>query len=269
MASGCTSAPEPPEYVVRVYDQVLTRDELLTALQSLPPGLDSTESRRQIVEQWVANALLYQEAKRRGLRSDPQVLRLLRDSEQSVLVTALLGQFYDEAEDQPSRAELQAYFDRHREALRLREPFVRIRYLACASADSATLARQMMQRATIGTADSVWAEVVERFAVDPEGSISLASTFWPESRLFLTEPVVRGALGQLRDGQLARVILADTTAHLLQLVERVPAGALPEISWVEDELRRRVLMQSRKQMHARQVQQLRNEALAREELDMR
>jgi hypothetical protein len=49
----------------------------------------------------------------------------------------------------------------------------------------------------------------------------------------------------------------------------VPAGEVPELSWIEDEVRRQVEIQSRKQMVARHVQRLRNEAQARDELEIR
>jgi hypothetical protein len=40
------------------------------------------------------------------------------------------------------------------------------------------------------------------------------------------------------------------------------------MAWIEDELRERLIIDARKQMVARQVQRLRNEALAREDLEI-
>jgi hypothetical protein len=57
--------------------------------------------------------------------------------------------------------------------------------------------------------------------------------------------------------------------HVVQLVERIPARTIPEPAWIEDELVRRLVIQGRKQLYARQVQRLRNEALAREDLEIR
>jgi hypothetical protein len=56
---------------------------------------------------------------------------------------------------------------------------------------------------------------------------------------------------------------------VLQLVKRAAPGTVPPLEWVEDEIHERLRIQSRKQMYARQVQRLRNEALAREALDVR
>jgi len=61
----------------------------------------------------------------------------------------------------------------------------------------------------------------------------------------------------------------DNRYHVVQLVERIPIGTTPAVSLLEDQLRARIAIENRKQLYARQVQRLRNEALAREELDVR
>ncbi len=259
--------PEPaPDYVARLGDRILTRSEVDSALSAMATGIDSTEAQRQIVEQWVSDALLYEEAERRGLRTEPDVQRLLRESEQSVLISALLAHLYDEVPASPSEAELGAYYERYKDQLRLREPFVRVRYLSTADADSARAALNLMQRARPSLSDNAWIRLVARFAADRQGSLALSSTHQPESRLFSNAPAVQNALVALKEGQISPIIATDSLYTIVQLVERVPAGSTPEMEWIRDELARRLAIQSRKQMYARQVQKLRNEALAREDL---
>ncbi|MGB1375861.1 MAG: peptidyl-prolyl cis-trans isomerase, partial [Rhodothermales bacterium] len=74
---GCTSSPEPASYVARVGNSLLTQGEVNALIQDRPVFLDSVDAVSQIVEQWVTNELLYQEALSRGLRGDPDVQRLL------------------------------------------------------------------------------------------------------------------------------------------------------------------------------------------------
>lgn len=266
--TGCSKEEPVPEFVARVGDQYLQRVELEALLASMPEGVDSTEAQKQIIEQWVANKLLYEEAQRRGLRNEPEVRRLLEESEQSVLVSALLSRLYDEEAASASASDLTAYFERHKEQLRLREPFVQIRYLSNPSADSIRVARNLLQRAPTSERDSVWSAVTARFAIDPSGSTALTSTFYPESRLLTTVPPVQDAVSRLQAGQISEIIEYDDSYHFVQVAERVPAGEVPRIEWVQDELLRRLSIQGRKQMYAREVQRLRNEALAREELEV-
>ena len=99
-------------------------------------------------------------------------------------------------------------------------------------------------------------------------SFDLADNYYPERRLFADRPAVQQALARLRDQQIAPIIEAGAAYHVLQLVERLPTGTTPEQHWIRDELIRRLTIQARKQMYARQVQRLRNEALARNALEI-
>ena len=189
----------------------------------------------------------------------------LAESERSVLVDALITQMFEEEVEAPNANEVLAYFERHKEQLRLREPFVRVRYLYTTNPDSAERAQALLRQAT-SDADSVWSVLVERFAEDAALSLSLASNYVPESRLFMEQPLLHDRLTRLRVAQIAPVLEANGKRHLLQLADRAPAGTLPELSWIEDEVHRQLTIDARKQMYERQVQRLRTEALSREAL---
>lgn len=270
VVTGCTPEEPAREYVARVGQQYLTRSEIDAALQSLPPGLDSTDAQRQIVEQWVTNALLYDEALRRGLHDDEEVQRLLEENERSVLVSTLLSQLYAEEPAAPTPAEIQTYFERNKEVLRLREPYVLIRYLTTARRDTAELAVRMIRDAArTETLDGSWPGIARRFAQDPGVAMELSSSYVPESQLFASQPELKALLSRMRPDETVVHPASDTLFHVVQLGQRVPAGTLPQLEWVDEELRRRLMIQARKQIYARQVQRLRNEALARDQLQVR
>ncbi|HET6566800.1 MAG TPA: peptidyl-prolyl cis-trans isomerase [Rhodothermales bacterium] len=269
ITGGCKHEREVPDYVARVGDEYLTREDMNAVLAALPPGTDTTEAQHQFVEQWVANALLYREARRRGLQDDADVQRMLAENDRSVMVNALLSRMYKEEPSSPSPSEVAAYFGQYKEQLRLREPFVRVRYLSNGNADSAQAARRALLDMPKASADSAWQVIARRFATDVDGSLDLSRNFYPESRLFTDAPEVHDAVTALRDGQVSDVIKRDSARFdVVQVVERVPAGSIPQIAWIQDELAQRVAIHDRKQMYAREVQRLRNEALAREELDL-
>jgi parvulin-like peptidyl-prolyl isomerase len=265
---GCGRGDEAPDYVARIGDQYLSREEVTTALQSMPSGMDTTEARQQIIEQWVTNTLLYQEAERRGLRSEPEIQQLLEENESSVMVSALVARLYEEVPAEPTPAELLAYYERYREQLRLREPYVRVRYLATANADSARAVQQFMQRLSPASADSVWLTIATRYAADPAASRELAGSYFPESQLLALTPEIQEAVTSLQNGQVSPVISSGDLHHVVQLVERAPAGSIPQMDWVLEDLTQRLSISARKQIFARQVERLRNEALAREELEI-
>ncbi|MEX0746713.1 MAG: peptidyl-prolyl cis-trans isomerase [Rhodothermales bacterium] len=267
--AGCAEEKQPTEFVARLGSAFLLQEDVDRILAALPAAQDSAEAREQIIEQWLTSELLFQEAQRRDLGREEDVRRLLEESERSVLVNALLTTIYEENPVAPTPAELQAYFEQNREQLRTRETFVRIRYLDASTRAEAEEARRILQRTVEAERDSVWIRIIERYASTPQNAEAISANYYPEGRLFAEKPTVRDAIGRLLDDQTAPIIEEDSVFHVIQLVERVPPRTIPRPEWVEDELVRRLAIQARKQLYSRQVQRLRNEALAREDLVVR
>ncbi len=268
--AGCNETPVTRDFVARVGDSYLTREELSLALQSMPAALDTVEASHQIIERWVTNELLFQEARRRRLLDKPEVKKLLRENERSVLISAYINDLYAEHAEDPPMQSVELYYEQHKDQLLLREPYVRVRYLSNASLDSTRLARQLLQAITeADDPDAAWTDIASRFSEDPEASTALGNSFFPTSRLFNALPSVRDALKHLRVGEVSAILPADGQFHIVQLVDQKSAGSVPEISWVVRELKDRLTIEARKQMYARQVQRLKNEAIAREDLEVK
>lgn len=266
--AACDREPAPEHYAARVGSAYLTEAELRDALTLLPAGADSAEARQQLLEEWVTNEVLSQEALSRGLREKPEVERVLRENEQSVLIAALIDELLDE-QNGITFAEVGGYFEANEERFRLREPFVRVRYLRAASRDSAQVAREALQQAVRANAvDSLWPGIAMRFAEDAAASSALADQYVPVSDLFANTPALAERAGVMGPNEIAPVLEADGAFHVIQLVARAEEGTLPELAWVEADVRRRVAVQRRKQSIGRQVQRLRTEAQARGALDI-
>lgn len=267
---GCQPQAAPEQFVARLGDQYLTEEEVAQQLIALPPLQDSTHARQQIVDRWITDQLLLREAHDRGMRDDPEVQRLMADNERSVLISALINKLYEEHTEDLTRAEIQAYFEQHKEQLRLREPFARVRYLATRTATAAQqVQRQLQDAASEAAADSLWSLLVEQHALTPDISLLLSGNLFPQSHLLTNTPALHEALKQLQRGQSVVITEHANLHHLIWLAERVPEGTLPRLSWILDELRPALVIEARKQMYARQVQRLRSEALSREELEIR
>ena len=268
---GACRKPVPEgEYVARVGSSYLTREDVSRALQAIPLPEDSADVRRQVVEQWVTNELLFQEAQRRSLRSRAEVQRRLEESERSVLIDAVIADLYAEAPPSISTADVRAYFEQNRERMKLREPFVRVRHLWTAHPDSAEAALRVLRSARAAdTDDSLWVQIANRYAAAPEHALASDQNYLPESQIFSEQPALRATLNRLNEGEVSVVVPLDSTFHVVHLVDQVPAGTLPELSWVQDEIVHLMSIEARKQMYQRQVQRLRTEAQARGEIDVR
>jgi hypothetical protein len=266
--AACTRDDGAPEYVARVGDAVLEPEEVAEALSTLPAGLDSAAARQQFIEQWVTAELLAQEARRRGLPEEEDVQSALTESERAVLGAALVEHFFAANPGSPTDEELAAYFQEHREELRLREPFVRVRHLQTSDADIAETARASLARAgSAAYADSVWRMIAREYASDPEGALALSASYVPESRLRAAGDLLADRVAEIAPGQVAVVPVAGAY-HVLQLVDRRPTGSAAELDWISADLRERFAIDRRRDLLARQVQALRTEAIAAGRLEV-
>mgnify|MGYP006279135521 CR=1 FL=1 len=264
---GCESKEPPSSFVARVGDHYLTQSDLSELMDGMGPVPDSTEARQQVIEQWVERTLLLREAQRLNLDQVPTVQRQLQERRKSTLVTAMTNRIYEETDREPTDEEVRTYFERHRNQLALREPYVRVRHLATTSVDSARSVRRKLLATREATADTTWNQLIRTYAYTPDRAQEISDRFLPEGRMFAQLPYVQDELSALREGQVAPVIEDNGLFHVLQLVRRIPAGTEPKLRWLETEIRRRLRIRTRKQMYAREVQRLRNRAKADDRLE--
>ncbi|PSQ98875.1 MAG: hypothetical protein BRD51_02655 [Bacteroidetes bacterium SW_11_64_17] len=264
--TGCESDEPPSSYVARVGSHYLTADELNRRLKGMGSVLDSSEARQQIIEQWVTQMLLYREAQRLNLESVDSVQQELEQQRRSTLRTALKNRLYDEADLEPTPQEVRTYFERHKEQLRLREPYVNARYLAVERPAAAQTVRQRLQTLS-PQADSTWDRLVRTHAADTLQAQRLSQRFLPERRLAQQLPFRPAQLDVLREGDTAPVVESDGRYHVLRLDRRIPEGTEPRLEWLEPEIRRRLRIRARKQTYAHEVERLRTKAQANDALD--
>ncbi len=266
--AACEGPPAPQEFAARLGSEILSTAELGEALEGLTIEMDSADAARQVVEQWVTNQLLLAEARRRGIDRDPRVRAHAAEAERAVVVDALLGVLYEESSDGPTEAEMQDYFERNRERLALAEPYVRMRYLAVGDQAAAREARSRLARLAPEDVEG-WETLVEEMSTEAQLSRGLSRSLVPETRAFSEYPSLAAAVISTRVGRTTPVVQDRGSFHIVTVLERVPAGTLPERAWIEESLRQQLRIESRKLLYARLVQRLRNEALAREQLQVR
>lgn len=222
---------------------------------------DSTKARQQAIDQWVTRTLMYREAERLNLSSRDDVQQKLQRQRQAVLVSALRTQFEEEADVQPSPDEVRTYFERHKEQLQLQEPYLRVQYLATSDRSTAQTVRQEL-RTPAAPHDTTWARLVAEYATDTTQARQLSHSYVPQSRLNQQVPALADRVDALQEGETTPIIEADGRYHVLRLDRRIPEGSPPELEWIEPEIRRRLRIRARKQIHASEVQRLRNRAQA-------
>lgn len=258
--AGCQSDPPPDSYVARVGSHYLTDAELDRMLPDRLPGRDTSTARKQAIDQWVTRTLLYREAERLNLESTDEVRRELERQRRSILVAALRDRYEQETDVEPTPEAVRTYFERHKEQLRLREPYVRVQYLATSRPAAARAVREALGPSS--PSDTTWTRLVREHATDTTRARRLSQRVLPERELDQQLPFLAERLDALTDGDIAPVVEANGQYHVLRLDRRVSEGASPDLEWVAPQIRRRLRIRARKQMYATEVQRLRSRAQA-------
>jgi len=261
LAAGCQSDAPPSSYVARVGSQYLTQDNLDRMLAGMGATPDTSTARQQVIEQWVTRTLLYREAQRLNLQSVEEVQRRLEQQRRSILIAAMKNRLYEEADLSPSEEEVHTYFQRHKDQLSLREPYVSVRYLSTNRRAAAQTVRETLRTRPVQS-DSAWNRLVREYAADTARASQMSRRYVPEPHLGKQLPALREALGALEEGDTAPVVTANGRYHVLRLDRRIPKGTAPKLRWIEHEIRRRLRIRARKQMYAHEVQRLRSNAQA-------
>ncbi len=264
---ACETRDSPDEFVARVGDSYLLNSDVEASLVNLTANIDSSEARKQIIDQWVDNELLYQEARRLRLASKDHIKRRLDESARAVLIEGLISEYHDKADSEITSVDITTYYENNKEYLRFFEPFIRIRYLNHSNRDSLELAVQLLTRSA--DSDSVFVLLAERFSHSPEEHIKMSQRFLPETSLFHNQPKLNDLLINSEPGSPPKLIQVDSLFHLLQVMDRSPTGAIPELTWIEDFIREQLMIRSRKQNYIRSVQVLRVEAEFEEEIEIK
>ncbi|MEM1116972.1 MAG: peptidyl-prolyl cis-trans isomerase [Bacteroidota bacterium] len=258
------------EVAARVGEAVLTEAEVADALGATLAGLDSAFAREQVIEQWVQRELLVQEARAQGLDDDPAVRRRIADSERATLEAAALESLFDANVQEPDEEALALYYDENREDLALREPYVRLRHLRVSAPRRAEEARAALEQAlTSSFPDSLFALVAQEYADDPPGTLALSNEYIAEGRLEALDEALGARVAALPAGAQVVVVPSDQVFHVVQVVDRVPAGTVPPLALVRDELAERLAIQARRDLESQFLSQLRVQAQADGRLDIR
>lgn len=272
VAVGCgdrSAAPAPGEgaVVARLGDATLTTGDLAEAVAGTT-GPDSVRAVELAAAQWTRRELLVQEARRQGLDTDPAVRRRVAEAERAALEAAAIEALFVSASAEPSEADLAAYYEAHREALALREPYVRLRHLRLADPTRVDEAQASFARAvTSSVPDSLFALAAREYALDPARAAAFAAEYVPEGRLRSLDETLGDRVAAMAPGPDVAVVRTAGSVHLVQVVDREPAGTVPPFRLIRAELAERLAVQARRDAHSRLLQRLRSEARARGDLD--
>lgn len=223
LVAGCPDEKPKGTVVVVVNGDELTKQDL----QALAPDgfVLTRENLPRILDKWVSNSLMYQEALRRGIKDDPKVQVYLQRLERDYLVNEMLRKLTESVS--VSQSEMLDYFNANRETFADEVKIVRI------VLPDSLMALQTLAEIRQGADFKRLAEQRSLDQLLPGGQ---ESNFLP--RGFGDprgggDPALEEAIFALQQGEVSGVIATQEGYQLVKVTDRRRVRAVPSFAEVQ------------------------------------
>jgi hypothetical protein len=218
--------------LARVGNETLT---LSMAIENIPRSVifqDTLSAINQYQANWVERKIMENEARRIGLHNNidfqKRMERLESQLLKSALTDAILNQQMDEL--QVSHEDAQNYYQANRDRFILDEKYVRFRHMTTRTRVESDNAKRDLMRG-----DS-WADVANRYSVNPEIQIREADRFMPISMAVSDVPSMNRFLNVIGITEISPTQQHGGYFHFVQLLEERPEGDHPDLDWLMDQI---------------------------------
>lgn len=233
---GCSRESEKKEYIARVNDSYLHKEEL----NDLDSILNNSFSRNEIIKNWIDKELLYQEAVKKGVTDTEEFNRILNNSKRQLAVTLLLDQFLTENVEKPSNSELLDYYNNHKNDFVTRSTNYVLNSASFTNESSAIRFRSKL-------IDKNWENAIESFIDDSTMiqhtamNVLSAVEIYPVKLLNLIE--------ELNPGEVSIVLEEQKTKYsVVQLIDVLREGTIPPLDFIPDEVEARYIASKREEV---------------------
>jgi peptidyl-prolyl cis-trans isomerase C len=131
--AGCSDKKKTADTGEKVYATVNNAALTESGFRALVPSdfynTLTPDHKKEIIQEWVNNELLYQEAIKLKIDRDPEIARIIENSKRNLLSNEVLERSLSDVKA-PDDKELQKYYEEHKKNFILHEREYRVRYAA-------------------------------------------------------------------------------------------------------------------------------------------
>ncbi len=252
LIAGCSDRRQDGRYLARVGTAELTAEDLdFLADSSSITG----RSRRDAVNEWIVNELLYQEAARRGLTATSLYRRQIDDAKKRLAIAALLDRELFAANDtvMVNDAAVEAAYKASASDYTLREDVVLASFICFSDRDAANGFRSAVLRGMN------WNDAVREAHSDPKTSPLVLRTahrqYFTQSTMVPTE--LWRLTRSLGREDVSFVLQAGPGYFVVKSYGVKRQGEAPDLDYVRDDIRQRLLITERRARYEHLVEDLR------------
>lgn len=250
--AGCKEEKKQQAFVAKVGDAVLTEEELAAVHYTSPERPVET---RKFVHEWITSELLYQEASRRGFANSDQLLKELESIRKRLAIQALLDNVvYIEDTVAVNEDAITTMYNSGASAFLLREDVLNVSYALFSDRDIANNFRSGILRG------SSWDAALTSIQHDSltHRKLLLAATRQYVTRANLYPDELWRLARSLPKDEASFVLKTDAGYYVVMTHSIRQTGEMPELEYIRNEIRSRLLIDQRRLAYERLLSNLRS-----------
>lgn len=244
---GC-ERPQTASVVAKVGNRYLTKEALEKRIPAPFASTISPKEKQRLVENWIEEELLHQEAIRQKLDRDSELSDRIERAVRQLLVSELMARTY--ARDaEISEDEILTYYKEHRTDFERNQLELRVRHLVVAD-------RNAMNRAWDRLQKGEFFEQVAR-----EVSIDQSAVNGGDLGYFTEDMVTASFWEACREAKLGHRVRTRTELghHIIEVMDRDDEGSIRDLVNVRGEIQQRILTERRREQRAKLLDALKEQ----------
>lgn len=246
--SACGAGSKPAAIV---NGETVTVQEIDDRFKALSPAVRDSigNDKAKVLDQLVMETLLMQEARKRRLESDAEVVRLMHDARKQIMFGRLFELLRKEDKTSVPEDQITQFYEKNKASFAV-PASLRASHILLADEAAAEQAQSRLK------SGEPFAKVAEEMSTDPSKQRGGDIGYFSKGQVI---PEFEQACQSLKVGDVSKVVKTQLGYHLILLTERREARE-KSLEEVKDQIRQVILSQQSQKFAENYVQQLRSKA---------
>ena len=234
---GCTEEQRKDEYIARVNDSYLTREEFASLVDTSKLNGNDKD---QIIKDWIYTELLFQEAKKEGITKQENYNRISKNSSRQLAAALFLNEFSNSDKISFSDSDLLEYYESNKNYFRANTNYYLLNRVYFNSEDKAIKFR-------VAAIESDWNKAVSLFNSDSALKQNLKLQFVEENDIY---PIsLLRIIKDINPQEISTVITENTGYYsIVQLVDRYSKDSVLPFEQIKNEVKKRLVAEKRTEL---------------------
>lgn len=244
---SCTKEEKKENIIVKINDAILTDVDLDSMLND---SSNKTKLKDELINNWIENEILFQQAKKEKILEDIEFQRLLEKSKKKLAITIYIKKLLEENDFQIKDDEVKNYYEENKNEFSLIDDFFVLKIIYFKNFQDALKFREKLIELNWTLAENYFKTQNTEYTIKTISS--LRKDIQPIQLLRI--------VNYLNKNDISSIIELDANEFcIVQLLEKYNVGEIPQLQFVFDKIKQKLTLQKQKEFFENHLKELVNE----------